>query len=105
MRQQGIDAVEKEGLYYMDDFGEPVTTLVNKKNVLLWCLIKIILQNVQLKFQVEKTRLISLNQSVVTYAQFRVKEYERFQGINLHKWHICEPVWCGKDLKVPVFKF
>ena len=31
MRQQGIDAVEKEGLYYLDDFGEPVTTLINNK--------------------------------------------------------------------------
>ena len=59
MRQQGIDAVEKEGLYYFDDFGEPVTMLVNKKNVLLWYLIKIILRNVQSKFQVEKIKWIS----------------------------------------------
>ena len=59
----------------------------------------------QLKFQVENKTDFIKPISCHLYP-IRVKEYERFQGINLHKWHICEPACeCGKDLKVPVFKF
>ncbi|MEC7945268.1 MAG: DUF3109 family protein [Bacteroidota bacterium] len=106
MRQQGIDAVEKEGLYYLDDFGEPVTTLVNNKECAFVVFDKNNIAKCAIEISSRKNKTDFIKPISCHLYPIRVKEYEGFQGINLHKWHICEPACeCGKDLKIPVFKF
>jgi len=106
MRQQGIDAVEKEGLYYLDDFGEPVTTLVNNKECAFVVFDKNNIAKCAIEISSRKNKTDFIKPISCHLYPIRVKEYENFQGINLHKWHICEPACeCGKDLKIPVFKF
>ena len=101
-----IDAVEKEGLYYIDDFGEPVTTLVNNKECAFVVFDKNNIAKCAIEISSRKNKTDFIKPISCHLYPIRVKEYESFQGINLNKWHICEPACeCGKDLKIPVFKF
>ncbi len=106
MRQQGIDAIEKEGLYYLDEFGEPVTMLVNNKECAFAVFDKNNIAKCAIEISSRKNSTDFIKPISCHLYPIRVKEYENFQGINLHKWSICEPACaCGNELKTPVFKF
>ena len=69
MSPSGLSILENKDFYYVDEDGERLPHLSTIKNVYLFLEIKIILQNVLLNQRIEKTKLISINLSVVIYIQ------------------------------------
>ena len=106
MRIEGVEAVEENGVFYLDDDGEQVTTLVNKKECAFVFfdknnIAKCAIESAYLKGKVNFIKPISCHLYPI-----RVKNYNEFQAINIHDWHICKPACeCGGKLNVPVFKF
>lgn len=106
MRKEGVEAVEKQGVFYMDEDNEPVTTLVNQKECafvyfddqgITKCSIEAAYYDEKLSFK----KPISCHLYPIRTAKLR--EYE---AVNYNEWHICKPACsCGAKLDVPVYKF
>jgi hypothetical protein len=106
MREEGIRAIEEQGVFYIDQDNETVTTLVNKSECafvsfddsgITKCSIEI--AHAEGKFPFKKPISCHLY-------PIRVKKFETFQALNFSKWDICAPACdCGEKLNVPVFRF
>jgi hypothetical protein len=107
MRQEGIEAIEKTGVFYMDRWdNEPVTTLVNEKecafvnfdeNGIAKCAIEHAHKEGKTKFK----KPISCHLYPI-----RVQKYAEFEALNYSEWDICKPACsCGSKLDVKVYKF
>lgn len=106
MRQEGIDAVEKQGVFYMDWDNEPVTTLVNGKECafvyfdekgITKCAVEQAHKEGKTKFK----KPISCHLYPI-----RVQKYTGFEALNYAEWDICQPACaCGSELDVRVYKF
>ena len=106
LTKQGKKAIEEQGLYTKNEYGEYETTLVNGKD----CAYVI--------FDDKKTALCGIeeayNQGEVDWKKpvschlypIRVQDYSEFSAVNYHKWEICDDACSlGKELQVPVYKF
>lgn len=106
MRTEGIHAVEKEGVFYMDLDNEPVTTLVNGKECAF------------VRFDDKGVALCSIedayNEKIIDFKKpischlypIRVAKFREYEAVNYNEWHICKPACaCGAKLNVPVYKF
>ena len=106
LRQEGIEAIEKQGTWITSDFGELETPLINGAD----CAYVI--------FDDKNTALCAIeeayNQGIVDWKKpvschlypVRVKEYSEFAAVNYDKWEICDDACSlGKELQVPVYKF
>lgn len=106
MREEGIKAVEEQGVFYMDQDNEPVTTLVNEAE----CAFVYFDEKGITKCAVEQAHIDGKSDfkkpiSCHLYP-IRVKQYDEFQGLNYDVWDICAPACdCGEQLNVPVFRF
>jgi hypothetical protein len=106
MRPEGIAAVEKEGVYYIDPWDEPASTLVNNKE----CAFVYFDETSTAKCAIEKAYLegkISWKKPVSCHLYpIRVKKIGEDLALNYDEWHICKPACeCGSKLNVPVYKF
>ena len=106
MRKEGIEAVDKTGVFYMDWDNEPVTTLVNEKECAFvafddkgtaLCAIE----------QANKDGKIDFKKPISCHLYpVRIKKYNDFTALNYHSWDICSPACaCGSELNVKVFAF
>lgn len=107
MRQEGIDAVEKTGVFYMDEWeNEPVTTLVNKKECafvyfddhgIAKCAIE----------QAHKDGKTAFKKPISCHLYpIRVQKLYDCEALNYNEWNICKPACdCGSKLNVKVYKF
>jgi len=106
LRQEGIAAIEKQGLFITTAEGEIETPLINGAD----CAYVI--------FDEHNTALCAIeeayNQGVITWKKpvschlypVRVKDYSEFSAVNYNHWHICDDACeLGKELQVPVYKF
>ena len=107
MREEGIAAVEKQGLYVNDDWDkEKVTPLVNNKECAF------------VAFDDDGTAKCTIEQAYrdgkTTFYKpischlypIRVKQYSEFKAINYHKWEICSAACSlGESLQVKVYQF
>lgn len=106
LRQEGIDAIEQQGIYVTTKEGELETPLINGAD----CAYVI--------FDEKHTALCAIeeayNQGEVTWKKpvschlypVRVKDYTEFSAVNYHHWQICDDACIlGKELQVPVYKF
>ncbi|MDG5490822.1 DUF3109 family protein [Psychroserpens sp. SPM9] len=106
LRQEGIDAIEKQGTHITTDFGDFETPLINGAD----CAYVI--------FDDKKTALCGIeeayNQGEISWKKpvschlypIRIKEYSEFSAVNYDKWEICDDACAlGKELQVPVYKF
>ncbi len=106
LRKEGIEAIEKEGVWVTSDFDELETPLVDHKE----CAYVI--------FDEKETALCGIeeayNKGVIDWKKpischlypVRVKEYSEFAAVNYNKWDICDDACTlGKELQVPVYKF
>ncbi|WP_298901470.1 DUF3109 family protein [uncultured Psychroserpens sp.] len=106
LRQEGIDAIEKQGTHITTDFGDLETPLINGAD----CAYVI--------FDDKKTALCGIeeayNQGEIEWKKpvschlypIRVKDYSEFSAVNYDKWEICDDACTlGKELQVPVYKF
>ena len=106
LRKEGIRAIEEQGPYTTNEFGEHETTLVggadcayviyDKKGVAL-CGIEEAYNMGEITFK----KPVSCHLYPI-----RIRQYSEFAAVNYDRWDICKPA-CqnGKALKVPVYKF
>lgn len=106
LRQEGIEAIEKQGTYVTTEDGELETPLINNAD----CAYVI--------FDEKNTALCAIeeayNQGEVTWKKpischlypIRVKDYSEFSAVNYHRWQICDDACTlGRELQVPIYKF
>lgn len=106
MREEGVKAVEASGVSYLDEEGEPVTTLVNGGE----CAFVFFDENGITKCGVEAAYLdgkTDFKKPISCHLYpIRVKQFNEYKALNYDKWSICEPACaCGDALDVPVFRF
>lgn len=106
LRQEGIDAIEAQGIFVKTEEGELETPLINgadcayvifdEKNVAL-CAIEEAYNQGEISWK----KPVSCHLYPV-----RVKDYSEFSAVNYHKWQICDDACTlGEELGVPVYKF
>lgn len=106
MRPEGIDAVDKDDVYYMDEEGEPVTTLVNGKECAFVYfddkgITKCAVEAAYLDDKTDFKKPISCHLYPI-----RVKRFNELTALNYDHWSICEGARaCGASLDVPVYRF
>jgi hypothetical protein len=106
LRKEGIAAIEAQGKFTTNDFGEHETPLINGADC------------AYVMFDKKGTALCAIeeayNQGVIDWKKpvschlypIRVKDYSEFSAVNYHKWEICDDACTlGKELQVPVYKF
>ncbi len=106
MRKEGIEAIEKTGVFYIDPDGEAATTLVNEKE----CAFVYFDEKGITKCSIEKAYLegkTNFKKPISCHLYpIRVKQFTEYQALNYEVWDICEPACaCGEELNVPVFRF
>lgn len=106
MRPEGIDAVDKDDVYYMDEEREPVTTLVNGKECAFVYfddkgITKCAIEAAYLDDKTDFKKPISCHLYPI-----RVKRFNELTALNYDHWSICEGARaCGASLDVPVYRF
>jgi hypothetical protein len=106
MRAEGIEAVAKSGVFYMDEWNEPATTLVNNQEC---AFVYFDEQNIT-KCAIEQAYLagkVSWKKPISCHLYpIRVKQLTNNIALNYEEWNICKPACaCGEQLDVPVYKF
>lgn len=106
MRQEGIDVVDQDGVFYMDQENEPVTALVNGAECAFVFfddqgITKCSIEQAHKEGKTDFKKPISCHLYPI-----RVKQFHDFKALNYDKWNICSPACeCGSSLNVPVYKF
>ena len=106
MREEGLKAIEEEGVFYMDQDNEPVTTLVNGAECAFVFfdeqgITKCSIEQANREGKTDFKKPISCHLYPI-----RVKEFDDFTALNFDKRDICSPACaCGDELNVPVYKF
>lgn len=106
LRQESIQAIEKQGAFITTKEGELETPLINNSNC------------AYVSFDDKGIALCAIeeayNQGVISWKKpvschlypVRVKDYSEFSAVNYHKWQICDDACTlGKELQVPIYKF
>lgn len=106
MREEGLKAVEEQGVFYMDQENEPVTTLVNGAE----CAFVYFDEKGITKCAIEQAHIdgkTAFKKPVSCHLYpIRVKQFNEFKALNYDQWAICAPACdCGEKLDVPVFRF
>jgi len=105
MREEGIKAIEEQGLFITKD-GDYETTLINgadcsfvifDENETALCAIEEAYNSGEIKWK----KPVSCHLYPV-----RIMDYGEFAAVNYHTWPICDDACSlGKELGVPVYKF
>lgn len=106
MRPEGVEAIEEQGVFYMDQDNEPVTTLINGGE----CAFVFFDENNIAKCAIEQAYLegkTTFKKPISCHLYpIRVKKYNDFEALAYNEWNICKPACeCGEKLDVPVYKF
>jgi hypothetical protein len=106
LREEGLKAIEEQGIYTTNPFGEHETPLIDGAD----CAYVIFDENHKALCGIEE----AYNQGVIDWKKpvschlypVRVKDYSEFSAVNYDKWHICDDACTlGKELQVPIYKF
>jgi hypothetical protein len=106
MTESGISEVEKNGISYLDEEQEPVTTLLNGRD----CAFVFQDEQGNAKCSIEKAyreKKIDFNKPISCHLYpIRVKKFGDYTALNYNRWKICEPACkCGEKLQVSVYRF
>lgn len=106
MRPEGIQAVEEQGVFYMDWDNEPVTTLVNEQE----CAFVYFDERGITKCAIEQAHndgKLDFKKPISCHLYpIRVQKLRTGEALNYNEWNICKPACaCGESLDVPVYKF
>lgn len=106
MSNEGVEAVEKAGVFYMDQENEPVTTLINGG----MCAFAIVDEQGVAKCAVECASVknkISFEKPISCHLYpIRVKKFHEKKALVFDSWDICAPACsCGEKMAIPVYKF
>ncbi len=106
LRQEGITAIEQQGLYVRSDDGELETPLIDGADC---AFVVFDDQNVALCAieQAYNKGEISWKKPVSCHLYpIRVKDYTEFSAVNYHRWQVCDDACTlGEALKIPVYQF
>lgn len=103
--RKGREVAKKDGLTMVDEEGDTVTTLIDKKECMFTifekgialCAIDKAYRDGKVKFQKPISCFLY---------PIRVKKYADFVAVNYDKWEICKPARIlGEKTGVPVYKF
>ena len=106
LRQEGVNAIQDQGLFIITLGGEFETPLIDGED----CAYVIFDENNTALCAIEE----AYNQGEISWKKpvschlypVRVKEYSEFSAINYNEWHICDDACTlGKELQIPVYKF
>lgn len=105
LRQEGIEAIEEQGMFVKDDEGETTTPLVKTRECAY-----VVFENGIVKCGIEKAYLegkIDFRKPISCHLYpIRVKKYRQFEAINYHEWQICNAAkLCGKKAKLKLYEF
>ena len=106
MREEGIDIIEKQGVFYMDDDNEPVTSLVKNGA----CAFVYFDKNNSTKCSIEKAHSegkLNFKKPISCHLYpVRVTKLRNYEAINFNHWDICsDACTLGSELNVKVYKF
>ncbi len=106
LREEGVKAIEDQGIYTTNESGEYETPLIDGAD----CAYVI--------FDENKTALCAIeeayNQGDIEFKKpischlypVRIQEYSEFSAVNYHQWYICDDACAlGKEMQVPVYQF
>jgi hypothetical protein len=106
LTEKSKEVIEKQGVYYIDNDGEPVTSIVNGAE----CVFTYTDENGICKCAIEKAfregktdfyKPISCHLYPV-----RLQKYEDFTAVNYHRWNVCNCARkLGGKIKEPVYRF
>lgn len=106
LSKEGIEAIETQGKYVLDEDGDYSTPTIGGKE----CAYAVYDEKGILKCGIEE----AYNDGKVAFKKpischlypIRTKKYDQFEALNYDQWHICSPACTlGEALKVPVYKF
>ncbi len=98
--------IRKQGISYIDQDGEPVTSIVNGAE----CVFTFTDENGICKCAIEKAFREGKTQFYKPISchlyPVRLQKYDEFIAVNYHRWNVCNCARkLGSQLKVPVFQF
>ena len=106
LRPEGLQAIQEQGTYTTNEFGEHETTLIDGAD----CAYVIYDENNVSLCGIEE----AYNQGEIDFKKpvschlypIRIKQYSEFAAVNYDRWEICDDACSlGKELGVPVYKF
>ncbi len=102
---KGKKAIEKKGLYVMDEENEAVTSLINNRE----CAYSVYENNI-LRCGIEKAwkaGKTSLQKPISCFLYpVRVMKYQKYLAVNYHKWDICDAARAlGQKKGIPLYVF
>lgn len=106
LSEEGLKAIEKEGLYIKDFEGDYSTTTIGGKE----CAFAVYDENKMLKCGIEQAYLDGKTKwkkpiSCHLYP-IRITKYDHYEALNYDRWDICSAACTlGEKLGVPVYKF
>lgn len=107
LREEGIKAIEEQGLFIKDDYDDEwVTPLVDGKE----CAYTTFDPDGTAKCGIEaayRDRKIDFYKPISCHLYpVRIKEYADFEALNYDEWSICKPACsCGSKLDIKVYQF
>ena len=106
LSEEGLAAIEEQGLFVDNKKGTKSTTLVNGKA----CAYVLFDEKGITKCGIEKAYedgKIDFQKPVSCHLYpVRITKYESFEAVNYSKWELCSPACAlGKELSVPIYKF
>ena len=106
MTKKGVEVIEEQGVFYVDQENDMVTSLINKKECAFVSFNKkgIAQCSIESAYKEGKT---TLKKPISCHLYpIRVKKFKGFTAINYNEWDICKPACeCGGKLNIPVFVF
>ncbi len=106
MTEESRAVVEKQGVSYIDEENEPVTSIVNGAE----CVFTYTDADGVCKCVIEKAyreRRIDFYKPISCHLYpIRVQRYQDFTALNYHRWSVCGGAReCGRRAELPVYKF
>lgn len=99
-------AIRDEGVAYVDEEGDLVTTIINGANCAFSCYDKNGTCICALEKACREGRSSFLKPASCHLYPVRLKEYDGFTAVNFHRWKICKPAEVlGRKLKLRAYKF
>ncbi len=105
MRKEGIEAVEKYGVYVIDSDGDMVTPLVNGRE----CCFTTVKQGISYcVFELAYIlKLTNFKKPLSCHLYpVRITKYKDFEAVNYHQWDICKPaITEGENIDISLTDF
>ncbi|MFN3850093.1 MAG: DUF3109 family protein [Spirosomataceae bacterium] len=106
LSKEGIEAIEKQGKYILDEEGDYSTTTIDNKE----CAYAIYDERGILKCGIEQAYLdgkIDFKKPISCHLYpIRITKYDHYHALNYDRWSICSAACeLGEQLSVPVYKF